>query len=252
LLPGIVLAIVGYVDDFNPLSPFVRIVAQFLCSGIALYFLGGFHGFFVDNFKLIWSLIALFGFVWFINLFNFLDGSDGYASMESISIVLILWYFTRMNALLLLASSIGGFLYWNWPKAKIFMGDAGSTTLGYILVVFGIFFHNSQQLNFFTWLIITSLFWFDATVTLARRVINKEVVSQAHKKHMYQRAIQGGFSHLQVLIAGLGVNILLFIICLAINSSFLNIVIGFLIALLILMIALKFVDSRYPFKPKMH
>jgi UDP-N-acetylmuramyl pentapeptide phosphotransferase/UDP-N-acetylglucosamine-1-phosphate transferase len=250
LLPGIGIAVIGFFDDYRTLPPAVRLMAQFLCSGIALYFLGGFDGFFGDNLKLFWSIIALFGFVWYINLFNFLDGSDGYASMEAISIGLILWYFTGMNLLLLLVFSVGGFLYWNWPKAKIFMGDVGSTTLGYILIVFGIYLHNNFKLNFVFWLIITSLFWFDATVTLLRRIKNKEKLSKAHKKHMYQRAIQSGFSHLQIMLAGFAINILLFIISLSIISNIFTLLTGVFIVLVILMITLIYVDRKFPFSVK--
>jgi UDP-N-acetylmuramyl pentapeptide phosphotransferase/UDP-N-acetylglucosamine-1-phosphate transferase len=250
LLPGIALAILGSLDDVKPLSPLIRILAHFVCSGIALYFLGGFQGFYGININLLWSLIALLGFVWFINIFNFIDGSDGYASMEAISVVVILWYFTRINIFLFLGIIVCGFLYWNWPKAKIFMGDAGSTTLGYILVVFGIYLHNSNQLNFIFWLTITSLFWFDATITLIKRILNREALSVAHRKHIYQRAILGGFSHLQVLLSGLVINILLFVICLTITIYKLDMGIGLISALVILWIAMKYVDRKFPFENK--
>ena len=248
LIPGLVLAGTGFVDDFRRISPSIRLTAQFLCSGFALYFLGGFDGFFFENLRWLWFIIALIGFVWFINLFNFLDGSDGYASMEAISIVLILWYFTSMDLALLLGFIVGGFLYWNWPQAKIFMGDVGSTTLGFILIVFGVYLHNNLQFKFSLWLIITSLFWFDATITIIRRILNKEKLSQAHKNHMYQRAIRGGFSHQKTLLSGLIINVFLFIICFAIFEGYLNLLIGFIIALAILMVALIYVDRKYPFK----
>lgn len=248
MLPGIVLALLGLLDDFKNLPPSIRFTFQFLCSGMALYFLRGFEGFFALNHIWFWNIIALVGFVWFINLFNFLDGSDGYASMETISIALILWYFTGMNVMLILVFSVAGFLYWNWPKAKVFMGDVGSTTLGYILIVFGVYLNNNLKLNFFFWLVITSLFWFDAIVTLFRRIINKEKLGQAHKNHMYQRAVQAGFSHLEVMLSGLGINVLNFIICIAIKRNGISYYIGSILVLAILFIALKYVDRRIPFK----
>ena len=247
LLPGFGLALVGIFDDLKSLSPSIRIIVQFLCSGIALYFLGGFHSFFNDDLVWLWSLIALVGFVWFINLFNFLDGSDGYASMEALSISLALWFFTGTNVFLLLVFSVCGFLYWNCPKAKIFMGDAGSTTLGFILVVFGIYLHNKGTFNFTYWILITALFWFDATVTLMRRIINKEHLSKAHKNHIFQRAILGGFSHLEVLISGLGINLILFFICFCIWKDIISYLSGFLIAFLILWFAMKYVDKKFAF-----
>jgi Fuc2NAc and GlcNAc transferase len=250
LLPGLGLTVVGIVDDLKGLALSIRFTAQFLCAGIAMYFLGGFHALFGSNLLWLWSFIALFGFVWFINLFNFLDGSDGYASMEAVSIALVLWFFTGMNVLLLLAFSVGGFLYWNWPKAKIFMGDAGSTTLGFILVVFGIHFHNNDTLNFFFWILITSLFWFDATFTLFRRILNKEKLSHAHKNHMYQRAILGGFSHLKTLISGLVINILLFFICFITWRNYIPLFLGFLLSIIILGFAMYYVDQKFAYKSK--
>jgi Fuc2NAc and GlcNAc transferase len=248
LIPGIVLAFVGFIDDLKNLPHSTRFTIQFLCSGIALFFLGGFHGFFGDTLLWLWSVFAMFGIVWFINLFNFLDGSDGVASMEAISISLALWFFTDMNFMLLVTFSVGGFLYWNWPKARIFMGDVGSTTLGFILVVLGIYLHNNGTLNFFYWILITALFWFDATITLLRRIINKENLSQAHKNHLYQRAIQGGFSHLKTLLLGLGINILLFLICIAIWERYISFLSGLCLAIIILWSAMKYVDRIFGYK----
>lgn len=245
LLPGMGLSVIGLVDDYRKLSPALRIVVQFFCSGISLFFLKGFN--FYNSEILLWfgTFIALFGYVWFINLFNFLDGSDGYASMEAIAVSLALWYFTGMNMLLLLAFAVGGFLYWNLPKAKIFMGDAGSTTLGFVLAVFGVYFHNHGSLNFIFWLILTSLFWFDATVTIIRRIIKREKLSQPHKNHMYQRAIQSGFSHLQAMLLGLGINVILFIIGILIWKEYFSYFPGLLLMLFILSVSLKFVDKKF-------
>ncbi len=248
LLPGLILAVVGLIDDISGLSPLLRFTAQILCSVTALYFLGGFNAFYNIDLIWIWSIVALFGFVWFINLFNFLDGSDGYASMEAISITLGIWYFTRIDVLLLLAFSVGGFLYWNWPKAKIFLGDSGSTTLGFILVVFGLHLHNNGTLNFFFWILITALFWFDATVTLFLRIQNKEHLWMAHNNHIYQRAILGGLSHLSVLISGLAINFLLFVTCLLIWKKIISYFQGFLIVLLILLFSMIYVGQKFAFR----
>ena len=130
------------------------------------------------------------------------------------------------------------------------MGDSGSTTLGFILVVIGIHFHNNGTFSFFFWILITSLFWFDATITLIRRVINKEKLSKPHKNHMYQRAIQGGFSHQKTLISGLVINILLFFICFIIWRNYILLFYGFLSAIIILGFAMIYVDHKFAFKRK--
>jgi UDP-N-acetylmuramyl pentapeptide phosphotransferase/UDP-N-acetylglucosamine-1-phosphate transferase len=248
LLPGLGIAIAGVIDDLKDLSPSIRFIIQFICSGLALFLLGGFEPLFDKNFTGLWSLVAVFGVVWFINLFNFLDGSDGYASMEAISIALAVWFFTGSGALLILVFSLIGFLYWNWPKAKIFMGDSGSTTLGFILIVFGIHFHNTNQLNFIFWMLLSALFWFDASFTLFRRILNKEKLSHAHKNHIYQRAIQGGFSHLKVLLSGFGINIILFFVCLAIIKKYIPLYIGIIVTIILLFSIVKFIERKFAFR----
>jgi len=246
LIPGLALAIIGSIDDIRQISPAKRLIVHFLCSGFAIFWLGGFKISYIEHMNWLWSVILLFGFVWFINLFNFLDGSDGYASMETILVSLALWYLTKMNVFFILCLSAAGFLYWNWPKAKIFMGDSGSTTLGYILIVLGTYLHNTMTLDFSYWLILTSLFWFDASVTLFRRLIHMERLSQAHKKHVYERAINGGFSHLNILITGILINASLFVVCISVLKDHFSLLTGSVITLLILLVPLKYIDRKFP------
>ena len=151
--------------------------------------------------------------VWFINIYNFLDGIDGYASVEAIAVAAAFYIFTGQTITFILIASVIGFLIWNWPRAKIFMGDVGSTQLGFIIVVLGIYFHNEKSLSIINWLIITTPFWFDATLTLYRRWRNKEKLIQAHRKHIYQRLVQSGFSHLKVdlLLCLLNIVLILFV-----------------------------------------
>lgn len=248
LIAGLIIAVLGIIDDFKGISVNIRFFVQFLCSGFALYLLGGFIPIFGKYIITLWSIFALFGIVWFINLFNFMDGSDGYASMEVVSVALSCWFFTGSNFMLFLCFCVAGFLVWNWPHAKIFMGDSGSTTLGYILVIVGIYFQNTNQLNFGYWIILTSLFWFDASFTLIRRIIGKENLSKAHKNHMYQRAIQGGFSHLKTMLAGFVINVLLFTICLCIKRNIFPLIIGMFITISILTLALLYVNNKFPYK----
>lgn len=201
LLSGAILAIVSLIDDVTDLSPVVRLLAQITTAVTAFIFLNGINPVeifgFAMNINFIIYPVVIIGMVWFINLYNFLDGIDGYVSIEAILVSVILFIFSGNNILLILIACVLGFLIWNWPKAKIFMGDVGSTQLGFILVVLGIYFHNQQEFSILHWLILTSPFWFDATFTLFRRWRNKEKLSQAHKKHAYQRIVQAGFSHLK-------------------------------------------------------
>ena len=202
LMSGIILAAISVIDDVIDLRPSIRIIAQTITVLLAFYFLNGIQPVLLFNKVLIPSIVlypvVIVGMVWFINLYNFLDGIDGYASLEAIAIALAFYLFTGNAISFVLISSVIGFLIWNWPKAKIFMGDVGSTQLGFIIVVLGIYFHNEKSFSIINWLILTAPFWFDATLTLYRRWRNKEKLSQAHRKHIYQRLVQSGFSHLKV------------------------------------------------------
>lgn len=211
LLSGIILAIVSLIDDIYNLKPIIRIIAQALSAAGALFFLDGFNMSFIQNQYLFYlvNFGVFIGIIWFINLFNFLDGIDAYASQEAILVSLGVFFVTGFPVMGLLIAAVLGFLFWNWPKAKIFMGDVGSTQLGFILIVIGIYHHNLQELSIVEWLILTAIFWFDATITLLRRWKNKEKLSVAHKKHAYQRLVQKGFSHLKVNIYAIGLNFLL-------------------------------------------
>lgn len=248
MLPGLGLAALGIMDDRRSLSPGIKLVVQLLCSGaaVALLYRGGLP---FGGVKATWViLLTIVGSVWFINLFNFLDGSDGYASMEAISILIPLWILSGEAVLLMAACCVGAFLFWNWPRARVFMGDAGSTTLGYILVVSGVWLHLQNMVDIRIWVIISILFWFDASYTLARRIIRKERITKAHKKHIYQRLIQSGFTHTQVLLAGLAVNASLIGVAWLLYLGLLNWMVALAIALLIMILLVVYTEQRFYFK----
>lgn len=251
LISGILLAIVSLIDDVLSLSPYIRLLTQILTALISLWFLKGitevtFAGLSIDS-KFILYPIVLIGIVWFINLFNFLDGIDGYASLEAIVVAIAIYLFTGSIINLILICSITGFLIWNWPKARIFMGDIGSTQLGFILVTLGIYFHNSSQLSIIHWIMLSSLFWFDATLTLFRRWKNREKLSVAHRKHAYQRAVQSGFSHLKTILFSLGINIVIIGLVIIVRKQPDFLIPLYLINMLFLWIIVKIIDRRVPF-----
>lgn len=251
LLSGILLAIISLVDDIISIKPGIRLLIQFLSAALALYFLKGIDSIYIQQFYLNEDIIllplALITIVWFVNLYNFLDGIDGYASIEAICISLVLYIFTNDALLLLLLVSVMGFLIWNWPRAKIFMGDVGSTQLGFILVILGIYYNNEHQFNFLLWILLSSPFWFDASLTLFRRWKRGEKLSQAHKKHAYQRLVQAGYSHLQVNYILIGLNVYLFIYILIIHRfPFLYIPL-FILMIVQLYYFTRVVDKKVPF-----
>jgi len=253
LLSGLLLATVSLLDDIFSLQPLFRLPFQIISASLALFFLNGFETSLFTEIKTLDFLIypvIIVGIVWFINLFNFLDGIDGYASLEAIFVAISLFIFTGELLTLVLIASVAGFLFWNWPKAKIFMGDVGSTQLGYILIVLGIYFHNNDGPNFSVWIILSSLFWFDATLTLYRRWRNNEKLSKAHRKHIYQRAVQAGFSHLITDLYALAINLVIFILAyIAYCKPQLSLPM-LIVNLLFLFVVAKSIDKRYPFDYK--
>jgi Fuc2NAc and GlcNAc transferase len=162
LLSGIMIAVVSLIDDIKGLRPIIRLIVHFITAILAFYFLNGLRPLVMPginiNYNLLIYPLAILGMVWFINLFNFMDGVDGFASVEVIAISSVLFVMSWNMISIMLIVSVGGFLCWNWPKAKIFMGDVGSTQLGFILVVLGIYFHNKLQFSILNWIMLTSPF----------------------------------------------------------------------------------------------
>jgi Fuc2NAc and GlcNAc transferase len=249
LLCGAPITVIGLVDDVNPVSPKFRLIVQVLCASLAVYFLGGFHsidlGFASLHSSYLLNILGVIGIVWLINLFNFLDGIDGYLSVEIIFICLSAFFLLGITLPLLLAAATLGFLIWNWQPAKIFMGDVGSTLLGFTIGVFAIHFQNINLSTILFWLMITSLFWFDATVTIIRRIKNREKLFEAHKKHAYQRLVQSGFSHRKTVIWSLGINFIIFILAWISLTLPMLLLPLFCINLFILFIVMRIVDNLW-------
>ncbi|WP_041654670.1 glycosyltransferase family 4 protein [Arcobacter sp. L] len=248
LLFGVLISIVSFFDDIYELSPKIRLIIQAIVAIGGLYFLGGFEtltfGIFDILNPIFTNIFAFFMIIWFINLYNFLDGINGYAGSEAVFLAVTGFILFGGNHFLVLAIAVLGFLYWNWNKAKIFMGDVGSTLLGYNIAIFTIYYANQEPTNFWIWIILFSVYWFDATLTLIRRKLNKERLSQAHKKHAYQRLTQAGWSHYKVTNYSIGLNILLFTIVFFIS----NIFVAFLLAFVVLVLVMKFIDSKKAFE----
>ncbi|MDN5086618.1 MraY family glycosyltransferase [Aliarcobacter butzleri] len=248
LLFGAVISIVSFFDDIYELSPKLRLIIQAIVAIGGLYFLGGFETltfwvFDIQN-SIFTNIFAFFMIIWFINLYNFLDGINGYAGSEALFLAVAGFILFGGNHFLVLAVAVLGFLYWNWNKAKIFMGDVGSTLLGYNVAIFTIYYANQEPTNFWIWIILFGVYWFDATLTLIRRKLNKERLSQAHKKHAYQRLTQAGWSHYKVTNYSIGLNVLLFAIVYFIS----NIFVAFLLAFVVLVLVMKFIDSKKAFE----
>lgn len=196
---GIVVAMIGFFDDHRSVGVGPRLVVHFAAAAWALYWLGGVAPIDVVGPLIVgWPglIIAAIAIVWLLNLYNFMDGIDGIAGLEAVTVCLgaALLYLSReemgaewlLPAVLAMASL--GFLVWNWPPARIFMGDVGSGFLG---VMFGVLAVRATWLApplVWVWIILAGVFIVDATVTLAARLLRNEKPHEGHREHAYQTA----------------------------------------------------------------
>jgi len=251
LLSSLPLVIIGILDDMLHMSPKVRMIIQILSASLALYFLGGLKVLDVGLFKieLYWLLIplSLIGILWSVNLYNFIDGIDGYAATQAIVVFGTIALLFMDVLAVILAASVAGFLVWNWQKARIFMGDVGSTLLGFNVAVFAIYYQNEKGISLIVFLLLFAIFWMDATITLFRRFRNKEKLSQAHRKHAYQRLVQSGWSHQKTVLVALLFNFLMIGLAFAVTQFSQHSFWFLLIGLLIVYSFIKIADKRKRF-----
>ena len=215
---GALIAVVGLLDDRRSVPAAVRIAVQATAAGWALYWLGGMPKIAIlsGSWVIGWAgtVLAVLGLVWATNLYNFMDGIDGIAGAEAVSVGLIgglLLLLGHQPGLATIAFTVaaasGGFLVWNWSPAKIFMGDGGAGLLGFLFGALAVASENAHAVPAITWVLLLGVFVFDATVTLARRVLRGDRWYRAHRSHAYQRAVQAGWSHRRVTTAVVAINV---------------------------------------------
>lgn len=214
---GFVIALLGFLDDRGHINSMLRLAIHFLVAIGVVISLGGFGEVNVFNgFQLgfVANIIAVLFLVWLLNLYNFMDGINGIASIEAITVTvsmamlyLLLNVGLNHQILLLLAACVLGFLLWNFPKAKIFMGDACSGFLGLILGILALIALKENLALFCAWIICLGLFIVDATFTLIRRVITGHKMYDAHRSHTYQILSRHFNSHTPVTLAVAAINI---------------------------------------------
>jgi UDP-N-acetylmuramyl pentapeptide phosphotransferase/UDP-N-acetylglucosamine-1-phosphate transferase len=185
------LALLGLVDDAHDLPRSVRYVAHIVIAAAVVRWVGhpgpgaGLPG--IAAF--IGSVVLMTGF---INAFNFMDGIDALVAGTGVVIVLFLAWITAEPAWLLLAASYCGFLVFNIPPARIFMGDAGSTALGGLVGVAVLSGRAALEVRH---LLVFAPLVGDSAYTILRRLIRRENVFRAHHSHIYQRLLRAGHSH---------------------------------------------------------
>jgi Fuc2NAc and GlcNAc transferase len=220
----LLVAVIGFCDDHAPVPARWRFLTHLVTAIVIVWLLGGFplllmtspidgvlRRFFID---LTWVgyPLAVVLLVWFLNLFNFMDGTDGIAASESLFMSLALagysYYLDQslFNLNIGLAAASLGFLVWNWPKAKIFMGDVGSGFLGLLLGILILLAAHQAAVMLYCGMILFGIFIVDATYTLLVRMLSGQKWYDAHCSHTYQRAAKC-YGHLPVLLVGWLINL---------------------------------------------
>lgn len=200
IVPAVLLAGVFLIDDVRGLAVLPRFVAQFAAAIAFLATTGPYT---------VWLLpLLVLGIVWSINLYNFMDGSNGLAG--GMTVIGFATYAIAAAAaddheLALLSAVVAGagagFLVWNFDPARIFLGDAGSIPLGFMAASIGILGWDRGLWPFWFPALVFSAFIVDSGLTLAKRIIHRENPFQAHRSHYYQRLIRMGWSHRRLALS---------------------------------------------------
>lgn len=214
---GFLVGLLGYIDDRLRVQASRKLFIQLLAAGVSVYFAGGLPpvvlGNYVVDFGFAGDVLAFFGLVWLINLFNFMDGTDGILGAALLFYCaggLILYGGVDLSlhlVLLILAGCVAGFLLWNLPPARIFSGDVGSLFGGLMVGVILLWASHHSQISIWPWLILISGFLNDATYTLIRRWLRGAAVFHAHAEHSYQILARRWHSHFVVMVAYSVINI---------------------------------------------
>ena len=218
LSAGIILAVIGFLDDLNHLDFRWRIVVH-LCAGFFVArTLGNMPDVQVGTLLISMGIlsvpITVLTLVWATNLYNFMDGTDGLAGSECCFValaaggLLVLAGDTALALVcLVLFTACAGFLFWNWAPAKIFMGDTGSGFLGFIIASIAFLSIYNGSMSLWTWLLLPGVFIADATTTVLKRMLSGERWYQAHCTHGYQHMAKV-YGHKKVALGVLFINLI--------------------------------------------
>ena len=205
---GLLVAFVGFLDDHRHVAFQWRLGVHFLAATIVVMVS-------LPGESVITIVFAVTAVVWLLNLFNFMDGIDGLAGIETITVSLSGAWLARLLDLppihwvvpMLLAGSTLGFLFWNFPVARIFMGDVGSGFIGLILASVVAQAATVSPALSSAWLVLLGCFVVDATITLLRRAALRQTLHHAHRTHAYQYAARNAGNHWQVTLTVAAINL---------------------------------------------
>jgi len=216
---GAAIALVGYLDDRMSLSALLRLVVHLAAAAWVVYSIGGVPplrlGAEVVDLGWAGQVFGVAAIVWVVNLFNFMDGIDGIAASEALFVCVgaacllgTSGTLPSTPAALVFGAACAGFLLWNWPPAKIFMGDVGSGFVGFSIACLALGASRGEPAAGIVFLILGGAFFVDATSTLVRRMIRGEHFYQAHRIHAYQWLARRFGGHRPVLIGVIAINLL--------------------------------------------
>lgn len=245
---GALVAAVGWLDDRHGVRARVRATVHLVAACWAAWWIWG---------EITPGAVAgVVCIIWAINLYNFMDGIDGLAGAEASSVGIIAGALLLLGgrpdlalvALLVAAAAIG-FLGWNWPPARIFMGDVGSGFLGFTFGALSLIAGRSGALPLALCLLLAGVFAFDATITLLRRMARGERWLQPHRSHAYQRLVQSGRTHAQVTGGALLVNLVLGLLAWLAQSGRLSVAAAVLAGIVVLTVLYLAIERRRPMFP---
>lgn len=210
MIAVVFMAAIGWLEDRHQLLARWRFLSQLVVALFLLYSVGGLYTVSIFGAQIqavwLWSSLGVVAVIWLINLYNFMDGSDGMAAGQGLWVGVasaVLFELGGQSDLaafgLAAAGAWGGFLLWNRPPARIFMGDVGSLSLGAMVAGCAVLGAATGAISIWASFMISSLFVVDATATLVSRVLRGEQWYTAHRQHAYQRLLDLGWSHAQVL-----------------------------------------------------
>lgn len=202
---AVLLVVISFLDDLVSLPIVSRLVVHFVVATGLVW------GMLVWQIGWAWSVVAVIAIVWMINLYNFMDGMDGLAggmAMIGFSYLSVAAWVGGNSSLGLVSASIaaaaGAFLVFNFYPAKMFLGDAGSTTLGFLAAGLGLIGWRDAVWSIWFPFLVFSPFILDASLTLVKRMLRGERFWQAHREHWYQRLVLSGWSHRKTALAEYG------------------------------------------------
>ena len=254
----LLVAMIGWMDDRRPLTYQIRLSVQAMAALVALILLAAAHGPATRSITMtrlaIWNLLAGLGVIWATNLYNFMDGIDGLAATEGIiaglaGAILIAQQSPGLAWVCLgVSGACAGFLVFNWQPAKIFMGDTGSGSLGFLFAILALASWNAGSARLIQWVIILGAFIFDATITLIRRVVARQAFHTAHRSHAYQRAVRSGWSHQRVTLVFGAISTVLGFCALAVGRWPQLDLLWYSVAILIVAVPYAWVELRLSFR----